>query len=64
MTCEQCGSAAVGIVDETGGTESGRFVEEYECDHCGARGRISGDAAAPAHEWSRTGPVFAGGRSA
>jgi hypothetical protein len=58
MTCARCGSALVELVGETGGTESGRFVEKHECGHCGARGSISGDAAAPAREWSRTGAVF------
>jgi len=55
--CARCG-APVALVDQTGGTESGRFGEKYECGDCGARGRISGDAAAPAREWSRTGAVF------
>jgi hypothetical protein len=64
MTCEHCGSVAVELVDETGGTKSGRFVEKYECVDCGARGRISGRAAAPAREWSRTGQLFTGGGSA
>ena len=58
MTCANCGSAAVDIVDERGGTTSGSFVEQWECDTCGALGWIRGHAAAPPQQWSRTGRVF------
>lgn len=58
MTCGACGSPAVALVDSTGGTDGGRFAECYACEACGATGRITGDAAAPAQQWRRTGQVF------
>jgi hypothetical protein len=58
MTCGACGSPAVELVHQEGGTDAGRFTERYRCETCGARGRIAGDAAAPAREWRRTGRVF------
>lgn len=61
MTCSMCGSAAVGIVEQSGGTDGGRFAEHYECDSCGATGTIRGESSAPAAEWTRTGAVFQGG---
>lgn len=58
MTCANCGSAAVELVDESGATGSGPFTETWECGHCGARGTVTGDAAEPAQRWTRTGGVF------
>lgn len=58
MTCSECGAMVVELVDESGGTSSGRFTEEYRCGACGATGRIRGDASAPPTEWTRTGGVF------
>jgi hypothetical protein len=60
MTCASCGSPAVSLEDSEGGTTEGRFVERYECADCGATGRITGEASAPAQEWRRTGGVFRG----
>lgn len=59
MTCGSCGSSAVELTENTGGTTSGRFSERYECETCGATGSISGEASAPPADWRRSGRVFA-----
>jgi len=56
MPCATCG-AAVGLEDSTEHTGEGRFTEKYECAN-GHHGRISGDEAAPAQQWRRSGSVF------
>lgn len=56
MTCATC-NAATHIKTSEGGTTEGQFVEVHECAN-GHTGRVSGDAAAPAKSWNRTGRVF------
>ena len=54
---KMCDHKAAHVVDSSGGIESGKFVEEYECP-CGATGTIRGNAEDPADSWSRTGEIF------
>lgn len=58
MRCDACGEGPVALEDSTGGTTEGRFTERYECQFCGATGRIEGEAGAPSSTWSRRGRVF------
>jgi len=53
----QCNHNAAKIVEQSGGTKEGHFVEVYECP-CGATGRISGEASQTPSRWTRTGPIF------
>lgn len=57
MSCERCG-AELDLYKETGATDEGSFTEYYECEGCGAKGVITGDAADPPKSWSRNGPAF------
>lgn len=52
-----CDHQTAECIESTGGIDSGRFVEKYECV-CGATGMITGDAAAPADEWDHSGEIF------
>jgi len=54
MTCNRCG-AVLELVDQSGGTKSGEFTEEYECVECGGRGMIAGDAGESPRGWRQTG---------
>ena len=58
MTCNKCGTATK-CVESTGGIESGRFREEYECVR-GHKGTIAGNAEEPPQQWDRYGTVFGG----
>jgi hypothetical protein len=58
MTCANCGSPAVELVDQSGGTSEGPFREEYQSAECGAVGHVRGEAGEPATTWRRTGMVF------
>jgi len=60
MTCNQCGSLEVIVVESSGGIKHGSFREKHECQMCGATGTVSGQAEAPASEWNRYGGVFNG----
>jgi len=53
----QCDHSAAMIVEQSGGTKEGAFVEQYECP-CGATGTITGQADEPPKHWNRTGEVF------
>ena len=53
-----CDHTAAQIVESSGGTKEGSFVEHYECP-CGATGTVRGDCEEPPHQWRRTGEVFA-----
>ena len=55
---DDCDHTNAKIVDQSGGTKEGSFVEHYECQLCGARGTIKGQAGDPPQQWQRTGPVF------
>jgi len=57
MVCSQCGSP-LALVDESGGVESGRFTEVYECVGCQATGTLRGDAEYPPASWDKTGSAF------
>lgn len=55
--CADCGGAT-DLIEQSGGTKAGQFVEKYECANCGAKGSIRGEASDPPQEWRRTGSVF------
>lgn len=55
MTCGYCGSEVVELVDQDGGTVSGRFHEHYHCQACDRHGRIIGRAEESPEEWKRLG---------
>jgi hypothetical protein len=57
MTCAYCNEGPV-ICEESHGGTSGRFREEWECQHCGAAGTVKGVAEQPESEWTKTGMVF------
>jgi len=52
-----CDHSVAEIVEQSGGTKEGAFVEHYECQ-CGATGTIRGKADNPVEQWNRTGEVF------
>jgi len=56
--CNKCGEPTQ-IVEQSGGTKSGHFEEQYECVN-GHTGRISGEASDSPQAWDRYGKVFDG----
>jgi DNA-directed RNA polymerase subunit RPC12/RpoP len=57
MTCGNCGSV-VDLVESSGATDAGRFVEAYQCPNCGSTGRVTGESSDPPSEWQRMGAIF------
>jgi len=58
MNCAACNQGPVHLEDSTGGVEAGKFVEEYECENCGATGEITGNTYTTPANWMYSGEVF------
>jgi len=60
MTCDNCNMGMVTVDKSIGAENGGWFKEEYSCTNCGAKGFVSGESSAPAHQWDKYGTAFGG----